>query len=403
MKQGKHFFTVILWVMVAAVAAYFGYHLFAGLRDPLTTVAAVEYEAGAGYYVTGFVVRDEVVIRSDSENATVTVAEGDHVSAGSTVAVRYLSEAAVQRHSRMAELENRLKQLQYAYQYSSDVFDQAELDAELSSSLLQFSRVVSRRDMNSAEELIPALKGLVLRRSSGDTDPASLQAEIERIETELEKLRGDAGLDTKALKVSSPGYFSGAVDGYETILTPESILSMSVEQYRALTPTVQTTQTVGRLIHGDEWYFVTVLPAAELKDVEPGQKVKLQFARDFYQPITMRVVRVGNNEAGSRILVLSGDRFLKELTLLRQQAAELEFTSYSGLRVPKKAVRTQEDGAVGVYVLEGAIARWKPIRILHDIGESYIVELDKESTSNLWSGDEIIVSGKNLSDGKVVR
>ena len=101
--------------------------------------------------------------------------------------------------------------------------------------------------------------------------------------------------------------------------------------------------------------------------------------------------------------MLSGDRFLKELTLLRQQAAELEFTSYSGLRVPKKAVRTQEDGAVGVYVLEGAIARWKPIRILHDIGESYIVELDKESTSNLWSGDEIIVSGKNLSDGKVVR
>ena len=88
-------------------------------------------------------------------------------------------------------------------------------------------------------------------------------------------------------------------------------------------------------------------------------------------------------------------------TLLRQQSAEIVFTSYSGLRVPKSAVRV-ENGQTGVYILEGTLAKWKPITILHDTGESYVVTLDTSSTNNLWPGDELIINAKNLYDGKVV-
>ena len=89
------------------------------------------------------------------------------------------------------------------------------------------------------------------------------------------------------------------------------------------------------------------------------------------------------------------------MTLLRQQSAEIVFTSYSGLRVPKSAVRV-ENGQTGVYILEGTLAKWKPITILHDTGESYVAALDTSSTDNLWPGDELIINAKNLYDGKVV-
>ena len=92
----------------------------------------------------------------------------------------------------------------------------------------------------------------------------------------------------------------------------------------------------------------------------------------------------------------------QNVTLLRQQSADVVFNSYQGLRVPKDAVRVEDGGQTGVYVLEGATARWKPITILHDNGESYVVELDKTSTANLWPGDEVIIHAKNLYDGKVV-
>lgn len=64
MKQGKHYTTVILWIFIAAIAAYFGYNVVSSLTEPLTTASVIEYEAGAGCYTTGFLVRDEEVLTS---------------------------------------------------------------------------------------------------------------------------------------------------------------------------------------------------------------------------------------------------------------------------------------------------------------------------------------------------
>ncbi len=91
----------------------------------------------------------------------------------------------------------------------------------------------------------------------------------------------------------------------------------------------------------------------------------------------MTVRRIGGNEAGYRLLVLESDEYMQNVTMLRQQSADVVFASYSGLRVPKDAVRVNENGKTGVYILEGPSPRWKPINILHDNGESYVAALDK--------------------------
>ncbi len=76
MKQGKHYLSIVIWIFLAAIVAYFGYNLATSLYTPLTTTTAVEYEAGAGYYATGFVARDESVIRSNYAISVLTVSEG---------------------------------------------------------------------------------------------------------------------------------------------------------------------------------------------------------------------------------------------------------------------------------------------------------------------------------------
>lgn len=402
MKQGRQYTKLILWILLAAIAVYFGYSVISSLYEPLTTVTAVEYEAGAGYYTTGFVVRDEAVIQSNYDITVLSAAEGEHVSAGASIATGYLTDGAQQRQSRIQTLRAQLQQLNFAYQYSANAADQAALDAEIKSSLAAMSRYTARRDMNSASDLAPELKGLVLRRSSDDTDADSLQLQIDALEQELDDLLSQAENDTKAVRVSAAGYFSGVVDGYESVLTPDMLDTLSVPDYQALQPKPVESGAIGKLIHGDTWYYVTAVPADEAREVKSGDSVQVTFARDFYEKIDMRVERAGNNEAGYRLLVLSCDRYMQNVTLLREQSADVIFASYPGLRVPKDAVRVDENGQPGVYVLESAVARWKAVTILHDNGESYVVELDKTKTSNLWPGDEVIVNAKNLYDGKVV-
>ena len=402
MKQGKHYTTVILWIFLAAIAAYFGYNVISSLTEPLTTATVIEYEAGAGCYTTGFVVRDESVITSSYDITVITSTEGAHVAANEAVATGYLSDGAQQRQSRIQTLEQQLTQLQYAWNASSSLADQAALDEEIASSLLSMARFSARRDMNSAQDLSPELKGLVLRRLAGSGDSASIHAQLEAVQDELSRLQSQAATDTKPITVSQAGTYSGVADGYESVLTPQLLQTMTAQDYNAIEPDEVPANAIGKLIRGTRWYYVTTLPASELKDVKEGSTVSVLFARDVYDQIEMTVERVGNNEAGYRLLVLSCDRYMQNVTLLRQQSADIVFNSYQGLRVPKDAVRVSEGGQTGVYTLEGAAARWKPITILHDNGESYVVELDKTSTANLWPGDEVIIHAQNLYDGKVV-
>ena len=402
MKQGRRYTTLILWIFLAAIVAYLGYHVSTLLRDPYTTTTAIEYEAGAGYYATGFVVRDETPIESSYDITTVTAAEGARVAANEVLATGYLTADAQARQTRIAQLHAQIEQLGYAGQYTTSVADQAALDTAIGEALTQMAKFLERRDMNSIQDGAAELKGMILRRESSDADAELITRQLENAQQELTILQSAAEQDTAEITAPKAGYFSAVVDGYETVLTPERLDTLTVREYDGLQPEDVGDAWAGKLITGDRWYFVTSIPAGELAGVEAGDRVRVTFARDFYSEITMTVTRVGQNEAGFRLLVLSSREFMQSVTLLREQTADVVFIQYTGLRVPKDAVYVDESGQPGVYILESARARWKSITILHDNGESYVVELDKTKTENLWPGDEILVGAKNLYDGKVV-
>ena len=402
MKQSKSYQTVILWVLLAAIVAYLGYSIVSSLRDPLATTTAIEYEAGAGYYATGFVVRSEQLIDSEYDITILTANEGMRVAKNQAVATGYLSENAQQRQARIAELTKQISQLSYAGDYSQSIQDQAKLDAKIAADLSAFSTYLYRRDMNSIEDLSPELKGYILCSSSDEETAKTISAQLERAKNELSHLQTAAAEDTKLITAPAAGYFSTAVDGYESVLTPDLLDSITTRDYEALSPEEELPNHAGKLILGNRWYYTFLMPAGELSGLKKGDRVQIHFARNFYDRIEMRVLRVSQNEAGQRLVVLYSDYYLQNVTLLRKQSAEITYVSYKGLRVPKTAVRVNENGQSGVFVLEGATAKWKPITILRDNGESYVVELDRSRTGNLWPGDEIILGGKGLYDGKVV-
>lgn len=403
MKQGNTYTKLILWLFLAAVICYFGYSIYSSVYSPLTTASAIVYESGTGTYTTGFVVRDETVIRSSYGITTMVVSEGERVARGQVMATGYRSEDAQARQKQMDELESQLAQLQYAASYSGDAADQAKLDQEIQSLLLTMSKYVARRDFNSAADRSASLKGLVLRRMSSDADNQAMNDRSEQLKSQLEGLQEEAAGDTMTVTAEHSGFFSGTVDGYESVLTPQLLQTMTVDGLNNIQGRHVPNDAVGKLISGIRWYYVTQVPTAQTEGVEVGDEVPVNFATDLYDELLMVVDRLGEDEDGSRLLVLSSDDYMQDVTLLRQQSADIVFTSYRGLRVPKTAIRVNDRMEPGVYVLEGSAAVWKTISILYDNGESYVVELDKTSTDNLWPGDEIIVDGRNLYDGKVVR
>jgi hypothetical protein len=113
--------------------------------------------------------------------------------------------------------------------------------------------------------------------------------------------------------------------------------------------------------------------------------------------------------------VLSTDRCLEQTTLLRRQTAELIFDSRRGLRVPKGAVRmidgtrtdeetgeTTQYSTLGVYVVTAGRAEFKPVEILGEGDEFYVVRSVNQDRKALRAGDEVVIRGTGLYDGKLL-
>ena len=99
-----------------------------------------------------------------------------------------------------------------------------------------------------------------------------------------------------------------------------------------------------------------------------------------------------------------------DMTLLREQNAELIISAYDGLRVPKNALRVDENGVSGVDCHVGRVAYFKPVSIVYQ-GSDYClvepgtIEAATESQKSLYTlrpNDEVIVSAGELYNGKVV-
>ena len=116
------------------------------------------------------------------------------------------------------------------------------------------------------------------------------------------------------------------------------------------------------------------------------------------------------------VVIFSSSEGLAQTTLLRRQTVEIIFDSRSGLRVPKQSVHLSQETVTdpdtgeettrtvyGVYAVVGARAEFKPVEILEESGEFYIVASVASDKTALRAGDEIIVSAQDLYDGKVVR
>jgi hypothetical protein len=120
----------------------------------------------------------------------------------------------------------------------------------------------------------------------------------------------------------------------------------------------------------------------------------------------MSVSEMSYTEGGEAVVVLVSSRNLPDIIALRERAASVIFQSEEGIRVPKKALRAQEDGSVGVYTVTAFQAEFKPVKVVAEDGDDYLVKADPKDSKDkhiLRSGDEVIITAAELYEGKVVR
>ncbi len=401
MKQGKFYTKFIVGASFLAVVGYLVYALFANLYSPLATTIALEYEAGEGYGVMGYVVREETVLTANSPIIVPQLDEGEKVGVNQIVAMGFATDVARQNQSQIDALSLQLAQLDYIGTETIDPSAIPALDAEILDTILHFNNGVAQNDLQTASEYAPQLQALVIQRTASSSDIQAMSAQRASLESQLATLQSST-ISGTPYSTHQSGFFSQEVDGFESVLTPNSLTAMTPSDLDNLQPDTIDENAYGRLVTGKYWYYVAAVPTVTLEGTSVGDKISLSFTGDFDDLYQVTVTHISDDDNGESLIVLRTKEELSQVTLLRYQQSFITFQTYSGIRVPKTALRVDEDGNPGVYILESANATWKNVEILYDNDDSYVVTLDKSSTNNLWPGDVIIVQATDLYDGKVV-
>lgn len=180
---------------------------------------------------------------------------------------------------------------------------------------------------------------------------------------------------------------------------------MTVEQIRNFSQekVVFDNSTLGKIVTDHHWYYAAVLPKSDSEKFIVGDTVYLNF--NMYNitqiPFTVEEVRTDDSDPDNCMVLMSTSHMVPELLMVRNPSVQIDFTSYTGLRIPAKAKR-YEGQQVGVYVLDGDVVRFKTINIIYENSEFILCGANSDLERPLEIYDQVIVEGTDLSDGKPV-
>ena len=195
------------------------------------------------------------------------------------------------------------------------------------------------------------------------------------------------------------GYFSQNADGYTGLLSYEVLQRLSPRDFAALqlNQTLLPEEAVGKLVHGQVWYYAVLLPMG----YREGQAYRLTFS-ELGQTITMTLSHLSPAREGIQLGVFSCGQNMQEILSHRRLEAVIQGQQLSGLEVPKATLYHLE-GETGVYVLVGQQAKWKTITILRDLGETVLAEYTPADLRSLRIEDVLILTTQEIENGKVIR
>lgn len=427
MKQGAIVNRIVMGLLFLAILLYLGGAAWRGFWNPYPTVQAYAYELDDTVETTGWLVRSEQVLTgSGSGIVRLTPAEGEKVNRGATVALLYADAEALERSERLEALRNEEAQMEAALAATDDdsaaqgdLSGRAVVDA-----MVNLRTAVEGGDFTRLESQTSSFKSAVYQQARRNGDADALTAALSSTRSEIDALRAQTVESVGRVTVDESGIFSGQVDGYETVLLPSEVESLTPDDLDNLEERGLAVgeNALAKLITDSTWYFVFPLSGSDAARLTVGGTVTVRFSRDWAGEVDMKVERIGADLQGRSAVVLSSNRYLSDTTLLRRQTVELVFARQVGIRVPTGALRVEteertdpETGAVTeekvncVYVKVGVTAERKPVTILAQGEDFYLVKplLAEDATLSqqrkaLRAGDGVVLASGEIWDGKVL-
>ena len=375
----------------------------------------------------GVLLFDESYVAGDGTLGYL-VADGERVSAGTAVAEVYSDASQAALRQQLTQLGDQIDLLQKSQNTTSAQMETLRKDRSAALYNLMDSLDAADYEDTDAEKEDYLLAQNKLWVITGEV--SSFSDQIAALVQQMSSVQAQLGNPTQ-ITAPQTGYFirsssSGRLNaGMEDIL---ALGAVDLKAYIESSPEIALDGCAGKIVSGFTWYYAGICSAKEGRkllgtDGRPLRSgVEIRFPGQAETPLkaTLQEVTIDEENDLTRF-VLSCEVINGDVLRLNRANAQIIVGESTGLRVPASAVHyLKDDGSEaegqgenyvpGVYVKYGNLARFckiDPVDADHPqvMDGDYLIVLPSGtagSVSQVRLYDEIIVSGQNLYDGKLL-
>lgn len=384
-------------VLFLAMAVYFGVYVWQSTREALVTSPAVKTTIAETAEITGIAVREETVIASDRAYVFISADDGGEISKGAVIASAMDSESAMERAGRRRELENEIRYIETMLSGITSADDLTERDEAIRAAVLSLSACVATGDLSELDGACVNLSSLVFSEGASVSE-----SDLEALQRELSSIENTTYSDSEYITAPESGLFTTILDGFES-LSPDMLADISPADVKGFLSAAGSIPSgaIGKLVTGFRWYFAGVMDSDDAEKLSEGDYVTVSLGRYYGDDIQMRVEQISTSSGGERAVVFSSLNALAGTLAMREADASILCSECTGLRVPAKALHVDEDGDSYVYVIAANQVAIKYVETICQAGDYYLVAIEAEADA-LREGMDIIVSGKNVTEGMII-
>ncbi len=399
----------IALIIGIAILVYTVYHVVSLFGEDITTIATGISTQTQIIDAKGYVFRNEAVLYSENTGvADYLKPDGAKVSVGENLAVvREKGSGADKKLLRY--YDNRIAILRESVGMGDTLADLPEISGGINDSYRSLCQMLASGDVaelaSASDKLLLDMNRYDLLTNESSVVDDTLNSLVSKREALLK-----AGGAQSVESASDGGYFYSYVDGYESSFTLSAADGLAPESFNSLvTESVHDERAVlyayGKLADSSEWRFAVRMAGVASEYFELDEKYNLRFAENGNTVIPMTLVSaVGDESDNGKILVFSANRLPEGFVFDRCQSVSIELDSISGIFVPRRAVHRLNEGFC-VYVLKGSVVKLRRVEITYEGSDYFLCDPSpdkKGSIAYLGTNELLIVSGKNLFDGRIL-
>lgn len=389
--------------LLAVFVIYIGLQVAINLRDRIETQDAAVVTVEDKLQGEGVFFREQTVLDPISgKNAEYLVANGEKVSREQQVAMFFDDAESIAAYRAYKNAVKEEESLKYAYTHLAGGSDSGKIDSLMFLSMVDLTEELSTGLISAAEQDYADLAQLLVRRDGSKMTEEEYNAASAKLRAEQQSLLQSIKGRSSVVGAPVPGYFVRGCDGFENRLSPATMADITPSLvHEALEAEGAADDGVGSVITGFAWYFAAVFDADEAVALRGQKSAYIRFPQIGNDTLRVSVVGVQHEQDGEAVVLFKSTKMDPVFLQSRQQTVELVRETFSGIKVPREALR-QVDGKWGVYCLVGAISRFKPIEWTYQTDSYYLATPAISAAKGLYLYDKIIVRGKDLETGKVV-